>query len=166
MIVDIEVRDAGAKGLGVFALRSFRRGEFIFRRRHGRIVPNASIASLSADEHAHLCEIDFERSAVLLGPGRYLNHACDPNAMRSGVKVFAWRSIRKGQEITIDYRLNAYDDGTGVWVMDCACDPARGPHPVVGEFFSLPPETQRRYLEWAPAFIRQMYAERHAKRRE
>jgi len=39
MIVDIEVRDAGAKGLGVFA-------------------------SLSADEHAHLCEIDFERSAV------------------------------------------------------------------------------------------------------
>src|SRR2546430_8998730 len=22
---------------------------------------------------------------------------------------------------------------------------------------SLPPETQRRYLEWAPAFIRQMY---------
>ena len=64
MIVDIEVRDAGAKGLGVFALRSFRRGEFIFRRRHGRIVPNASIASLSADEHAHLCEIDFGRSAV------------------------------------------------------------------------------------------------------
>src|SRR5207245_4482470 len=40
MIVDIEVRDAGAKGLGVFA-------------------------SLSADEREHLCEIDFERSAVV-----------------------------------------------------------------------------------------------------
>jgi hypothetical protein len=31
---------------------------------------------------------------------------------------------------------------------------------VVGEFFSLPLETQRRYMEWAPQFIREMYAER------
>ena len=28
MIDDVDVRDAGAKGLGVFALRPFRRGEF------------------------------------------------------------------------------------------------------------------------------------------
>ena len=80
--------------------------------------------------------------------------------------VVALRAIATDEEITIDYRLNAYDDGTGVWVMDCACDPARGPHPVVGEFFSLPPETQRRYLEWAPAFLRKMYAERHPTGRE
>jgi hypothetical protein len=30
--------------------------------------------------------------------------------MRSGVKVFAWRAIRKCEEITIDYRLNAFSD--------------------------------------------------------
>jgi hypothetical protein len=75
-------------------------------------------------------------------------------------RVTALRSIAADEEVTIDYRLNAYDDGTGIWVMDCACDPARGPHRVIGEFFSLPADVQRRYLEWAPPFIRDMYAER------
>ena len=34
MIADVTVRDAGEKGLGVFALRDFTKGEFIFRWRH------------------------------------------------------------------------------------------------------------------------------------
>ena len=38
MIADIEVRPADSKGLGVFARRDLHKGEFIFRRRHGRIV--------------------------------------------------------------------------------------------------------------------------------
>src|SRR2546425_11262926 len=108
MIKDIVVRDAGRKGKGVFAVRSFRKGEFIFRRRHGRIVKNSRIQSLSGEDRRHLCELDSLSSAVLLPPGCYLNHSCDPNAMRSGVKVFAWRRIRPGEEITIDYRLNAF----------------------------------------------------------
>src|SRR5439155_4819 len=108
VVSDVIVRPAGRKGKGVFALRAFRTGEFIFRRRYGRVVSNADIRSLSRGERRHLCELDFETSAILLPPGCYLNHSCDPNAMRSGVKVFAWRSIRPGEEITIDYRLNAF----------------------------------------------------------
>jgi hypothetical protein len=98
---------------------------------------------------------------VLPEPRCYLNHACLPNAIGTERDaVMALREIAAGEEITVDYRLNAYDDGTGVWVMECKCDPALGPHQVVGEFFSLPLETQQRYLEWAPPFIREMYAER------
>jgi hypothetical protein len=90
MIRDVEVRDAGSKGKGVFALRGFRRGEFIFRRRNGRVVTGDEIA-------------------IVLPPGCYLNHSCEPNAMRSGVKVFAWRDIPACAEIAIDCRLNAFD---------------------------------------------------------
>ena len=50
---------------------------------------------------------------MLAPPGCYLNHSCDPNAMRHGVKVFAWRAIAAGEEITIDYRLNAFDGAPG-----------------------------------------------------
>ena len=78
---------AGTKGLGVFALRFFARGEFIFRRRHGRVVTNADVRPLSAEDRRHLCELDFDRSAVLLPPGCFLNHSCDPNALRNGIKV-------------------------------------------------------------------------------
>ena len=75
MITDVIVQDAGNKGQGVFALRDFSPGEFIFRRRHWRIVANSAISLLSDDDQRHLCELDWETSAVLLAPGCYLNHS-------------------------------------------------------------------------------------------
>ncbi len=156
MIGDITVKDAGSKGKGVFALRDFRPGEFIFRRRHGRVISNHEAASLSEDERRHLTELDFETSAVLLPPGCYLNHSCDPNSMRSGVKVFAWRDIRRGDEVTIDYRLNAFDAQR--W--KCECGSKDCPGEVTGSFFALDEERQRRYLPYAPPFIRRAYRDR------
>ena len=156
MIADVEVRDAGSKGKGVFALRRFRRGEFIFRRRHRKIVDTNGIASLSAEDQMHMCELDWDRFAVLLPPGCYLNHSCDPNAMRSGVKVFAWKPVRAGAEITIDYRLNAFDGSS--WPCDCGATACSGT--VVGSFFALAPERQQSYLRYAPAFIRREYRRR------
>lgn len=161
MIGDIEVRDAGTKGLGVFALRAFRRGEFIFRRRNGPAIDARALAKLPADEQVHMTELGFDRFAIVLRPGAYLNHACDPSAMRSGVKVFAWRDIAPGEEITIDYRLNAFDGDS--W--PCACGTASCTGMVVGSFFALPEERQQAYLPWAPAFIRREWRRRgHARR--
>jgi len=40
-------------------------GKFIFRRRHSRIVRSDRVDELSAQDRMHLCELDFERSAVL-----------------------------------------------------------------------------------------------------
>ena len=156
MISDVEVQDAGSKGKGVFARRDFQRGEFIFRRRHGRVVDAASIAGLSPEDRMHLCELDWDRFAVLVPPGCYLNHSCDPNAMRSGVKVFARRPIRVAEEITIDYRLNAFDGDS--W--PCDCGTARCSGMVIGSFFALPAQRQRLYLRYAPKFIRREYQRR------
>jgi hypothetical protein len=157
VIRDIEVRDAGRKGLGVFALRKFTDGEFIFRRRHGTVVANDAIASLSTEDQRHLCEVDFDRSAILLPPGCYLNHSCSPNAMRNGVKVFAWLDISEGEEITVDYRLNAFDDDA-TWHCECGSYECTGE--IVGSFFALPAQKQRLYLPHAPAFIRREYRRR------
>jgi hypothetical protein len=156
VIEDVEVRGAGPKGKGVFALRSFRRGDFIFRRRHGRVVRAADIGSLSAAERRHLCELDFDRSAVLLPPGAFLNHSCEPNAMRSGVKVFAWRAIRSGEEITIDYRLNAF----GGERSRCLCGASSCTGWVVNSFFALDAARQRAYLPYAPRFVQREWRER------
>lgn len=156
MIADVEVRDAGPKGQGVFSRRNFKPGEFIFRRRHGQIVDTAGIARLSREDQMHMCELEWDRFAVLLPPGCYLNHSCDPNAMRSGVKVFAWKPIRADDEITIDYRLNAFDGDS--W--PCTCGAANCTGTVVGSFFALPDERQSAYLRYAPAFIRREYRRR------
>jgi [histone H3]-lysine36 N-trimethyltransferase len=160
VIGDVAVRDAGAKGKGVFALRDFAKGEFIFRRRNGRVYRNAELHRLSRADRMHLTELDYERSAVVLPPGAYLNHSCEPNAMRSGVKVFAWRRIRRGEEVTIDYRLNAF--GGGRW--PCLCGSRSCSGEVVGDFFALPPARQRAYLPYAPAFIKREYRQRSSPR--
>lgn len=157
MISDIAVADAGRKGLGVFALRSFRKGEFIFRRRHGRVIRNSDLWLLSDYDRRHLCELDFDTSAVLLPPGCYLNHSCEPNAMRSGVRVFAYRGIRRGEEITIDYRLNAFDDSN---VSACDCGASACPRMVRWSFFALDDRRQRMYLPYVPPFIRREYRRR------
>ncbi len=104
----------------------------------------------------HICELDWDRFAVLLPPGCYLNHSCDPNAMRSGVKVFAWKPIRAGEEITIDYRLNAFGDDS--W--PCACGSEGCSGTVVGSFFALPPERHAAYISYAPRFIQREYRRR------
>jgi histone-lysine N-methyltransferase SETD2 len=156
VITDVAVRDAALKGLGVFALREFRKGEFVLRRRHGRIVANDRIPSLSREDRRHLCELDYTRSAVLLPPGCYLNHSCEPNAMRSGVKVFAWRRVRAGEEITIDYRLNAF----GSRRSKCLCGSPSCTGEIIGNFFSLSPRQQLDYLPFAPRFIRLEYRRR------
>lgn len=157
MIGDVEVREAPGKGLGVFARRAFSPGEFIFRRRHGRAVANTDTWRLSEDDQRHLCELDFERSAVLLPPGCYLNHSCEPNAMRSGVMVFVWRSIAAGEEVTIDYRLNAFDDESR-WECRCGAPSCEGV--VTGSFFALRDALQRAYLPYAPRFIRREWRRR------
>jgi SET domain len=156
VIADVEVRPAGDKGLGVFARRSFVPGEFIFRRRHVRTLIESEVATLSEWERIHLCELDFDRLAVLAPPGCYLNHSCDPSAMRHGVKVFAWRRITAGEEITIDYRLNAFD-GTS-WPCGCGTSACTGT--VVGSFFAMARERQALLLPHAPRFIRREFNRR------
>jgi SET domain-containing protein len=152
----VVVGEAGVKGKGVFARCDFARGEFIFRRRHGQVVRNSDIPSLSEEDQRRLCELDFKTSAVLLPPGCYLNHSCDPNAMRSGVNVYAWREIHASEEITIDYRLNAHDGER--WACDCGAANCQGY--VTGDFFSLDAELQRAYLPYTPPFIRKEYRRR------
>jgi SET domain-containing protein len=156
MIGDVEVRDAVGKGLGVFARRSFAEGEFLFRRRHRRVLGTAELPGLHDEERMHLCELGFDRFAVLEPPGCYLNHSCEPSAMRHGVKVFAWRPIAAGQEITIDYRLNAFDGDS--W--PCACGAPSCTGTVVGSFFAMTPERQHLLIPHAPAFIRREYERR------
>jgi hypothetical protein len=69
VIRDVEVRDAGSKGRGVLARRAFAEGEFIFRRRHSRILGSDGLDEASEWDRGNLCELGFDRFAVLAPPG-------------------------------------------------------------------------------------------------
>jgi hypothetical protein len=152
----VEVREAGHRGKGIFARRDFRRGAVILRWQQGRVVRHDEIPTLSEWEQDHLSELTPETDQILPAPRCYANHACAPNAISTGDTLFAWSDIRAGDEITIDYRLNAHDR----WVTRCECAAFDEPHLVIGDFFSLPEHSQRAYLPYAPLFIQEEYHRR------
>jgi hypothetical protein len=90
---DAMKRDASPiAGEGMFATRDLGVNEFIGPARIG----------------------DFRTPA-----GRYINHSCHSNVIfvqdgSGGLSVFTSRPIRKGEEITIDYRHAASVNGTGM----------------------------------------------------
>jgi len=113
-----EVREAReGTGKGLFACEAIRAGEFIVE------YTGVRIPTKEADFHRgrYLFEIDSEWTVdgePSHNPARYVNHCCDPNAEARIVKdetgkhimFFAARDIAPGEEITIDYGAEYYND--------------------------------------------------------
>ncbi len=100
-------------GQGLFAADVFKKGDFIAEYT-GTRIPTA-LANTSKSRY--LFEIDSEwtidgspRSNI----ARYINHSCEPNAeaeIRGGkILISARELIERGEEITIDYDTEYFDE--------------------------------------------------------
>jgi uncharacterized protein len=96
-------------GLGLFATRSIKRGQYIATYRGRRISAEES-ERREARGASYLFEIN--KKWVIDGSprwnvARYINHSCRPNAKpvgrKGGIVIVAQRRIEPGQEITYDY---------------------------------------------------------------
>ena len=81
------------------------------------------------------------------GPGRYLNHSCEPNAgirkVGRRLELFAAKRIAPGEEVVIDYSTTIGDDD--IWRMRCHCG-SRRCRKWVGRFGLLPSRLKTSYL--------------------
>jgi hypothetical protein len=144
-------------GRGVFAARSFRRGDAVLRI-EGRVVNYMRLWDREGSRFAANC-IRFGPETYLDpgdGPGGFLNHTCDPNTAiaKSANQLFvvAARRIVKGEEIAFDYSTTIGDDD--VWRMRCKCgEPSC--RRLIRNFGSLPADRRAYYLEngFVPPFI-------------
>jgi hypothetical protein len=126
-------------GFGLHASRPFVRGADITRIAgrvyHWRVLLRRGGAFLANcfryDEDRYLDPGD--------GPGRYLNHSCNPNAgirkEKQSLYLFAARRIRVGEEIVIDYSTITGDDDA--WRMYCHCG-SKNCRRWIGRFGLLP----------------------------
>lgn len=126
----IEVRDAGAKGRGLFAKDSIAQGEVVVVQ-GGKVVENGEI------DEPPLC--DFRYDCFQIEDGFYIcpaecnadkkegiflmNHSCEPNCGVKGQATFvAMRAIEPDEELTYDYAMtDVYHDGIGWEEMCCLC---------------------------------------------
>jgi len=112
------VRRSAIHGRGVFAARTIRKGADIIEYRGQRITMKEADRRPDSDPdnpyHTFLFELDDGRvidAAVRGNAARWINHSCAPNCEpyeddEGRVFIAAKRTIRKGEELGYDYRLN------------------------------------------------------------
>jgi uncharacterized protein len=113
-------------GLGMFATKPIRKGDFIIKY-WGRRIPNKLADEL---DNRYLFEINKRWTvdgSTRRNVARYINHSCRPNAetdiKKGEILITALRDIEPGDEITYDYgkdHFNGFIKPKG-----CECDKCR-----------------------------------------
>lgn len=93
-------------GLGLFAMRSFKRGDRIIEYVGRTVTPEEEYTSRSK----YLFEVSDRKTidgAIRSNTARYINHSCHPNCepeiKRGRVYINATRNIKEGDEFSYDY---------------------------------------------------------------
>ena len=141
-------RHRSATGYGIFAETGFRR-RHVISRINGRLHHWRDLIEIGGTYLDNAFRFGPE---TYLAPtedaGRYLNHSCDPNAavVKAGHRLLlvAVRSIRRGEEIVIDYSTIIGDDDT--WTMRCRCGSHRCRR-TIRRVSSLPLDILTAYIE-------------------
>jgi SET domain-containing protein len=144
---NVEARNSRIQGVGLFALRDFDVGEIILEYDDSDVVRDLS----SLTEHDWEFNTDFLENGKVVWqkePERSKNHSCDPNSYDKTIdgvrKLVAMRHIKSGEEITGDYVMNGYNDGT----FECHCGSENCRKTYQGNFFKLPRDLQIKYLPY------------------
>lgn len=154
---DVALR-RGPFGLGLFAVRPFRRGEVIYRAEEFEIPDDDRVyrATVLIEDEAVQVDITSTHTVRYNGhrtfdiPGCFMNHSCDPSSVSRDTissdgsvsyEQVALRDLVPGDEITCNYVLFDWDcDGHR---FQCSCG-AEGCLGFIGGFGSLPPAIQDR----------------------
>ena len=87
---------------GVFAERNFKKGEIVLEW-HPKVLKKSEMDELSNKEK-HFVEKIGKKYFLILSPERFVNHSCDPNTKVKNKCDAAIRDIKKGEEITSNYK--------------------------------------------------------------
>jgi hypothetical protein len=104
---DIYIKISSIQGTGLFAGRAFKPREVVGIV-EGPIVPD------TGGKYQH--PVSFTEVIENENITRFTNHSCDPSCVMDDLKIIAWRPLKAGDEITIDYDTIEWD-----WEMPCHC---------------------------------------------
>ncbi len=152
---NVEVKDSKVRGKGVFALRSYHKGDLVLTIDDSHVV--SDVSKLSKEDFENHCDYFDDKVVLMQPPEVYINHSCDPNVYvrtDSGVRnVYTMKDINEGEEITYDYSVNGENDGS----FECHCGKKNCRGFYQGNFFKLPIDIQRKYLPYLDCWFVEKY---------
>jgi SET domain-containing protein len=157
----LAVATSSIQGLGVFAAEAINRGTVILRVDDSRVVDERHPLRPEDGESAiHRDYLPDGTVTLMRSPERYINHCCEPNSYVYSANrkrfLLAMRDIAAGEEIFMDYALNAVDGDE--WECRCGVNRCRGFHKC--DFFTLSPKLQLEYLPYLDPWFAEVHAAR------
>lgn len=142
----IEIKNAGSKGIGSFAIAPISKDEVVIVQ-GGQIVANADLKKSELQPFADHCfqiEKDFHICPAELDHGKMdgvfqVNHSCNPNCgFRGQITLVAMRDIETGEEIVYDYAMTDANYGAMLCKnMKCMCDSVDCRQTITGNDWKL-----------------------------
>lgn len=99
---EVIVKKSKIHGKGVFANKNFKKEEIVIKY-NLRSLTKKEFDNLPESEK-HFTSLKKNKYWLFLPPERYVNHSCEPNTKSKGNCDLAIKKIKKGEEITTDYR--------------------------------------------------------------
>ena len=101
---EVIIRQSDIHGKGVFAARDFKSGEIVLRWDKSVILSDKEAEKLSDDEK---CYVNFMEGVhiYMQEPEKYVNHSLNANTIAKQFCDIATRDIKRGEEITSNYKL-------------------------------------------------------------
>lgn len=108
------IKKAGpGMGKGLFANKRIKKGEFVLEYT-GKKIPTPVADKMTSRYLFEINERWTVDGSARSNTARYINHACNPNTaaeiLEDKIMIFVVREIKKGEEITIDYDNEYFDE--------------------------------------------------------
>ena len=114
--MSVIIGNSSIQGKGVFAGTDFKKGDIVMKWDDSVILTKNEAKKTPKKDRKYL--VFFKGKYIMSqSPEKYLNHSCKPNTKEGKLCDIAIRGIKKGEELTTDYSINAPPHIK----MKCAC---------------------------------------------
>ena len=105
--MSVIIRNSKIQGKGVFVTGAdFKKGDIVMKWDDSVILTKNEAKKIPKRDRKYLV---FFKSRYIMAqsPEKYLNHSCEPNTKEGKLCDVAAKDIKKGEELTTDYSINA-----------------------------------------------------------
>lgn len=157
------LKRTNSKGKGLFASKNIKKGEVLFKIDLSKQKSYTSEEIDKMPNNNHADYVGRGKYVISFHPYSYINHSCNPNIIVKHESIakstfIAMKNIKKGEELTYDYGVNAMDQfGKTLWTINCKCKSKNCRKKIPGDFFKQPKEIQIKYYKYLPPIIKRKY---------
>lgn len=164
------IKKSKIHGDGLFANKNFKKRDLILS------IDLSNFPAYSLEEWKnipgdsnHMDYVGRGKYVITYHPYSYINHSCDPNIIVKHLSIsksefYASKDIKKGEQLTYDYGVNAMDQiDKGSWKVKCNCGSTNCRKILSSCFLKQPLKIQKKYYNYLPPSIKKKYKDKFSK---